>query len=103
MLDTHLMERADYLTLEEREHTLGRVRVNIAAHVHVLAVVNRLVLRVLVAAALIGFSLVCVDAPGVGANLPLDEGVEGFAVAPIFKPQTDAAAPLDGRQHHRLA
>src|SRR5436190_1682959 len=103
MLNRDLMKRADDRTLEQREHALGGVRVNVAAHVLILAVIHCFVLRVLVLDALIRFPLVGHNPFGVGADFAFDEGVQRLAVAPLFEFKADAAAALNSGEHHSLA
>src|SRR2546423_6216128 len=103
MLNGDLMKRAHYRTLEEREHALDGVRVNVAAHVLILAVIDRLMRRVLVLDALIGFPLVGHNPFGVGVNSSTNEVVQRLTVAPVLDSEANAAASLDSCQHHSLA
>src|SRR6266404_9194915 len=102
MLHRDLMIRANDGSLEKRPDVFHRVRVNIAAHVFLRGVIDRLVSRVRIPASVISRKVISHNRAGFVRELRRDESLESFAVTADRRIKSDFAAAFDGSENHCL-
>ena len=96
------MKRTNYATLEQGPHTLDGVRVNVAACIFLLGMVDRLVPGVLVPNIVVPTPLVGVDRFGIGRNGVVNELVQNLLAGRGDVLQANVATTLDCADYEGL-
>src|SRR5467141_745353 len=103
MLHADLMIRTDDRPLEQRPYAFHRVRVNVAAYPFELAVIDRLVTGVRIAASFIGRKIVGHNRGSFVGQLRQNEIAQLLAISNETGIKSNLAAALDSSQNHSLS
>ena len=96
------MERADNGAFEKTPNVLNRIGVNVTAHPFFEAVVDRLMLGIMVANAMIGRPLIGDDTLSRRVNMLIDKCAERLPTSVFHNLQPDFTLSLDGPHYYGL-